>query len=326
MVDKDMIDNLLVSVIIPAYNSEKYIVRCLNSVFKQTHTNIEVILINDGSNDRTGELCEEYMKSESRLKYFYTDNGGVSSARNKALSLAKGNYIVFVDADDIVSPRYVECLLKGFKNNSIGISIATFSFNEEDLVTNEAAIEVDEWEVCVALKESIVYGKFQGNICSKMYRRDIVDTLRFNEEIKLAEDRLFLFDALLKCEKVAYQETVLYLYVQHKGSAMESPFDSRCIQEAQAYELIYKNCCEKIPKEESIFRKSLIDGYVFILRRGFGTSSKDNYRYLESLLENFKKIDLGSMRKYYTFKMWLRIVMMRVSPHILKMYGKYFNG
>ena len=326
MFDKNIINNSLVSIIIPAYNSEKYIMACLNSVFNQTHKNIEVILIDDGSTDKTGELCREYMKHEDRLNYCYKENGGVSSARNKGLSLAKGNYIVFVDADDIVSPLYVELLLKGFKNELIGISIARFSFDEKELITSYVNNNVDEWKVHAALKQSVIYGKFQGNICSKMYRRDIIAEISFDEKIKLAEDRLFLFDALFNCERVAYQETVLYLYKKHEGSAMESPFDYRCIQEIQAYELIYKRCCERYPLDEPIFRKSLIDGYVFVLRRGFSTVSKDNYKYLNFLLKKFKNINIESMKKYYTLKIWMRIVMMRICPNILKIYGKYLNG
>lgn len=112
-------DENLVSIIVPIYNVQSFLNECINSLLKQTYSNIEVLLINDGSTDKSEEICREYCKKDSRLSYFYQSNSGVSSARNKGINYSKGNYILFVDADDYVEPSFVEEMLASLKINEV---------------------------------------------------------------------------------------------------------------------------------------------------------------------------------------------------------------
>ena len=107
-----MSDNDLISIIIPIYNVEKYMEKCLNSVVNQTYNNIEIILIDDGSKDKSREICDNYAKKDNRIKVVHKENNGVSSARNTGIDMSKGKYITFIDSDDYIDTDYIETLYK----------------------------------------------------------------------------------------------------------------------------------------------------------------------------------------------------------------------
>ena len=123
-------NNELISIIVPIYNTEKYLRQCLDSIINQTYTNFEVLLVNDGSTDSSGMICQEYVENDSRFRYFEKENGGVSSARNLGLECSGGAYITFIDSDDWVESNHLEALLKGIKENNTDIAVSKHkSFN-----------------------------------------------------------------------------------------------------------------------------------------------------------------------------------------------------
>ena len=117
----------LITIIVPIYNVEKYLRECIESICRQTYRNIEIILINDGSNDNSAKICDEYKEKDSRIKVIHKENGGVSSARNKGLEIAKGAYITFVDGDDYIDEKYCEKLLKNLKENNVECVLCGFN-------------------------------------------------------------------------------------------------------------------------------------------------------------------------------------------------------
>lgn len=123
----------LISVIIPVYNTENYIGVCLESLVKQTYTNFEVLMIDDGSTDNSGRICQEYTESDSRFHYYRKENGGVSSARNLGIEYSRGDYLTFVDSDDWVEEDYLEVLYSALVSESASVSISTYKrFSMED--------------------------------------------------------------------------------------------------------------------------------------------------------------------------------------------------
>lgn len=127
--------NELISVVIPVYNVETYLDACVRSVMKQTYSNIEIILVDDGATDNSGEMCDFYAKEDSRVKVIHKDNGGLSDARNCGIEVTKGEFITFVDSDDIVSCKYIETLYSLIKNNNADISICNcvHCFDDTDI-------------------------------------------------------------------------------------------------------------------------------------------------------------------------------------------------
>ena len=209
----------LVSVIIPVYNCEKYIERCIDSLLEQTYKNIEIILVDDGSTDNSGMLCRKYEKHN--LIYVRQDNQGPSAARNKGLSLMSGEYVTFVDADDYVAPNYIQELLKLIWKYDV--PIATCSYIKQH------SSEVKERKKNVKIQERILSSEdalkslfYKREIAAyshiKLYHTSVLQHQKFPENLRLGEDLQFIYEALKKVDRIAYCNQELYYYCQNELS------------------------------------------------------------------------------------------------------------
>lgn len=209
----------LISVIVPAYNSEKTITLCINSILSQTFSAFELILIDDGSTDKTPTLCEEFAQKDSRVRVVHKKNGGVSSARNLGLDLAKGPYIVFVDCDDTIDPAYLEVL---FNNHKFDFVTAGFQTQGPDSHWYEQRFSEDYADQKeVSSHPSKYMGKYYfGAPWAKMYKKEIVDAhnIRFPLDVHNGEDTIFIFDYLMHTSTVKIVPYCGYNYFFYKTS------------------------------------------------------------------------------------------------------------
>lgn len=188
-----MITQTLVSIIIPVYNAEKYLLRCVKSIFVQTYPNFELLLINDGSTDGSKELCDSLLLKDNRIKVFHKQNGGASSARNYGLDKATGKYICFVDADDWVDPNYIETLLPVNDEEMVVCSIRYEGVVRKPLIISERNRD----RACI---ESTLHQMIEHmaicSPCCKILCRDIIERndIRFDTNISAGEDMLFVYD------------------------------------------------------------------------------------------------------------------------------------
>lgn len=212
----------LISVIIAAYNVEKYIEKCIYSLLEQSYSSFELIIIDDGSTDTTGLLCDKMEKEDARIHVYHTRNNGVSEARNIGIKRAKGKYITFVDADDFVARDFLNVLSSGMGKGQL--SIIDFYYVKEDRVYTNSKNRGNELQLTniEALEKIYSSDLFQGYIWNKMFLREIInnENLEFNKNIKIWEDLLFCVAYLSKIEKVVYINSALYYYVQRSDSAM----------------------------------------------------------------------------------------------------------
>lgn len=208
----------LVSVIIPAYNCEKYIKRCLNSVCKQTYKNLEIIVINDGSTDNTSNICKEFLKNDSRIKFISTSNRGVSSARNIGINISTGKYICFLDADDYININMIEECLKLLLDNEADI----ICFNREEFFVNGKQNKIiDIYNTQLSTYDIIkgIYNRtFSCNINDKFYKKGIWKDVRF-PNIRTAEDMYALFDVLRNALKIIATDQIYYYYQRGDNSS-----------------------------------------------------------------------------------------------------------
>lgn len=213
----------LVSVIIPVYNVEKYLARCLDSVIKQTYENLEIILVNDGSTDGSEEICRQYAALDGRIRLFTQSNQGLSAARNAGLDHMTGEYIVFVDSDDYISLSLVEILLG--LSLEYRVQIAACGRN---IICEEALGEGEVYSGrkigCRLFSRDDIYammGKPKGDlfivVCGKLYTSRLFKTLRF-EVGKINEDEFIYHKILNQADKVCYTEAPLYYYVLSSNS------------------------------------------------------------------------------------------------------------
>lgn len=209
----------LISIIIPVYNVQDYLARCLESVINQTYKNLEIILINDGSTDNSLEICQQYMNKDSRIILINKKNGGLSSARNAGLEINKGKYITFVDSDDWVALDYINTLYQDIIHNNADISMAGFinvyDFTLEDLPSiNEIKTFSREESI-----NKLILSKLETSACSKLFKSFLFERLRFREGI-IFEDLDIMYKLFLSANKIVRNSSIKYFYFQRKSSIM----------------------------------------------------------------------------------------------------------
>lgn len=228
-----------ISVIVPIYNCEKYIGTCIESIREQTYENIEIILVNDGSKDRSGEICRSYVEKDRRIKYLEQENQGVSAARNHGIEAADGEFLMFVDADDTIKKDACG-RLAGHIEDGVDIVLCGFVrkfYREEHLVS--------EYEVlpeCGNIADSESLGKYFGrlyettlltSVWAKLYRKSALKNLQpvFRGDMALGEDALFNLTFLKTCGGIAVEDQALYIYNQRarSGSLTKDDGGSRLI-------------------------------------------------------------------------------------------------
>lgn len=215
-------ETLEYSIIVPVYNAESVLSRCIDSILNQTITNFELILVDDGSKDRSFEICNRYQKMDSRVIALTKKNGGVSSARNLGLKTAKGKYIAFVDSDDYVDNTYLENLdvgdgeliISGVKYEGYGVC------GELTTKWNSRVVSMDEKEQLIEL----LLGKELSYVVAKRYRKELIDKekLLFDESLTLGEDGYFNICYIEKCTKIHLVENIDYIYVRYNRETLSN--------------------------------------------------------------------------------------------------------
>lgn len=201
-----------ISVIVPVYNTEKYLHRCIDSILAQTFTDFELLLIDDGSKDNSGAICDEYAAKDQRVRVFHKKNGGVSSARNLGLNNAKGKWITFVDADDYVKSEYLSNLLD---HTHIGADLI-FSYAEFHYANGEIQKEYYPKQIITNENFHLAFTEHELNWhtspWSKLFKSELCSKLRFTEGMPIGEDLVFLYTYILKCNKIFFSSDTDYCY------------------------------------------------------------------------------------------------------------------
>ena len=219
--------NPLISVIVPVYNVEQYLPSCLDSILGSTYTNWECLLVDDGSTDRSGIICDRYAASDARFRVFHKENGGVSSARNKALENMNGEWLMFLDSDDEITASAMQNLLTAAMNSgsdmSMGNYVSVRSKGDDIHSDTYPTPRTMSFEDVLTLFFVYPRGRFQGYLTNRIMKASVVrdNHLRFREDIYYKEDGLFLVQYLLYSKKdVPFITDVTYLYKIREGSAM----------------------------------------------------------------------------------------------------------
>lgn len=214
-----------ISVIVPVYNVETYLERCVESILQQTYTHFELILINDGSTDSSGKICENLASRHENIKVYHLENAGVSNARNTGIKLATGAWVTFIDSDDFVTQDYLATLASAVEGLNVGFVIAPLHHIKNDIVTDLSphSGKTELWSTEETMKELLMTTRTSFFPVAKLFKRDLLADEKFNTNYHLAEDALFLTELLLKtrCSSVFIDKPVYY-YDHREGSATTS--------------------------------------------------------------------------------------------------------
>lgn len=247
----------LISVIIPVYNVEKYLSRCIDSVLKQTYTNYEIILVNDGSTDNSRKICDDYSKNNANIRVIHKENAGLSHTRNVGIENATGSLVYFLDSDDYIAPECLQVLYENMQGNKADVSCGSFGFfddnniNCEDKSCNNVYSYIGR-DACIEL----LYGrKFHTSSCNILLKREIAINNLFPEG-KFHEDEMTTFRYFIDATKVVITEKCTYFYYQREGSIMHT-FGQPVIDEIMSADY-YVEFCMKYDQEmrkASLFKK-----------------------------------------------------------------------
>ncbi|WP_270424946.1 glycosyltransferase family 2 protein [Anaerostipes hadrus] len=212
--------NDLISIVVPVYNVENYLDRCVKSIIAQVYTNIEIILVDDGSSDNSGKICEKWKEKDKRIIVIHKKNGGLSSARNAGIEIAKGKYIAFVDSDDYISKNMYSELYRVLKQNNSDIAICGRKYvwdNGKRYCRYHYDKRIENYSSKEAIREMNSFRKFDMAAWDKLYRTSLFENIRFPEG-KLSEDYYIMYKLFLKSKKVVYYAYPLYYYYQRQNS------------------------------------------------------------------------------------------------------------
>lgn len=219
---------MLISVIVPVYNIEKYVGKAIETIIGQTYRDLEIILVDDGSTDKSGEICEHYAGKDDRIVVVHQENGGLSKARNTGTRIAKGDAIAYIDGDDYIHPCYFEILAKNLTEHNADISVCgmqVVSENEYEELTHSkdvenAAVEISAEE---ALEGMLSQKRFSLSSCAKLYKRKIAQSHYFPEQ-ELFEDYYTVYRFFTEAAAVTYTDAGLYYYLKRAGSITKKKY------------------------------------------------------------------------------------------------------
>ena len=283
-----MKNNYLVSIIVPVYNTEKYLKKCLDSIINQTYSNIEIILIDDGSTDNSPKICDEYKSRNNNIKVIHQTNSGVSTARNVGLDAAIGEYVGFIDSDDYIDNNMVEKIMKEIIYDNLDIAICNL------YIENENNIEMKELNYTDCFIERNRYPfemytntSIEGFACNKIYKRSIIEKygIRFKEGCVVLEDDLFNYQIFHhnKKLKIKYINDKFYHYVQLNTGARNSSFNLKKL----SY-LDVRNVEIDILSDENISADHLKADYINVYLRMKHLAQK-NRTYSAKIFNNYKR-------------------------------------
>lgn len=209
-----------ISVIVPIYKCEQFLPACLDSILSQTYTDLEIILVDDGSPDQAPQICDEYEKADVRIKVIHQENQGVSAARNVGLRLASGELISFIDSDDTLEPDMYELLIRTMRDYNADISHCGFNRVEDGVVhpiydSKQTVLQTSEEAISCLLTGRL----FTGSLWNKLFRKTLLDGLSFREELKINEDVLFDFEAFKRAKRIVFSDYAKYNYMVRQSNS-----------------------------------------------------------------------------------------------------------
>ena len=284
--------NYLISVIVPVYNVESYLRKCVDSIINQTYKNLEIILVDDGSPDNCGKICDEYAQHDSRVKVIHKENGGLSDARNAGIDMAEGEYLTFVDSDDYIAEDMIEKLYKQLLKDNSDMSLCSFKYVDES--GDEILSRVDDSPI----KNEIITGEQAVNkllennpwyyvvACSKLYKEELFREIRFPKG-KIHEDEFVVHHIFYKCKSVSCISESLYYYLQRINSISNGTVSVKRLDMIEA----------------------MYDRALFAIDKGFNNIVYASVALMAERLSNFKPNDETSFnRKKELYKLYLKTV------------------
>ena len=324
-------ENKLITVVVSVYNMGHLLPKAITALTNQTYKNFEIIIVDDGSTDDSGVVCDNCAKLDARIRVVHKENGGISSARNCGIKNANGEFIIFPDPDDWVEQNYLETLIKLHSEYNSDLEISGYCIDDGNKsIAYKKSVEKSLLGKDSALVMLMKPSEFCGFAWNKLYHLDIIrkNDLLFDTELGMAQDLHFAFRYLCFCEKIAYDTTPTYHYFQHVGGVTnaKSPLTKRKISGLKTYEKIAELAGDEYPKVRNsafstIFNMSMHFLYIYNYSK---MKDKALLKLLKANLRKYKKYFFGDDRYSKTHKLLARIAL--ISPRLYYFTKKLLKG
>lgn len=269
--------NELISIVVPVYNVERYLEKCINSIIVQTYDNIEIILVNDGSIDDSASIIAHFEQLDSRIRSYSQDNGGLSAARNTGIDNANGRYIAFVDSDDYIHPRMIEILYNNLINTDSDISVCDlFWINEGEKTEEFIDNNITVYNGINVLRKMIRDDLISVVAWNKLYKREIFNNLRYPVG-RLHEDEFVIHRILSQCNRSVYTTAKLYYYIRREGSIVAKTSSKKLEDAMCAFTQRY---CWALPRRDKMFTDWCFDAML----------NEANYNLQQSELNGYEEL------------------------------------
>lgn len=314
--------NDLVSVIIPVYNTGEKLERCIESVERSSYENIEILLIDDGSNKMTSDICDLYEKKYKNVIVFHNENRGVSYSRNFGIKKSNGSYIMFVDSDDILDKMAIEILYTLCVNNNADFSLGnyreciSYNFKKYSKYSNDNCEIVKNDEI---LKMFLCAKKIGWNIWAKLYKKELIENIEFPFNMQTGEDMYFLYQVCKKAKVLVITDIILYNYIIHKDSVMNSKKVEKYFDTFELISEVYKEC-----PDNNIYRlfyyTKMIWLFKFICANCNKISEKEIYKYKNVFIDIIEKNEF----KIKNIKSKFEFVLLSRFYNLFTIYSKIY--
>ena len=256
-----------ISIIVPVYNVEAYLEKCVESILKQTYTNLEILLVNDGSTDKSGELCDKLALRDHRIRVIHKENGGLSDARNRGIDEASSNLIGFIDSDDYIDEDMYETLYRQMVASKADLSMCGH-YDVYHQIPEKQVAKIKTWEL---MPEEAIKMVMEAKILSvtavnKLYKKALFEQLRFRIG-KIAEDAFIMVDLIHQCSKIVATNEKKYYYVHRENSITTQKFSLKFLNVIEAYEQNAKIISENYPDLYDVAIMRLNWAYFYVLDR-----------------------------------------------------------
>jgi len=321
-----MDNDVKISVIVPIYNVEKFLNVTVESIVNQTHKNLEIILVDDGSADASAGICDKWALKDSRIQVIHKENGGVSSARNAGLSIAAGDYIAFVDGDDYIDPDMYEIMLGhiityGADAASCGMVRENKNAPDEPWGSADAEIElVDNKTLLKKVGQAI--GILPVSPCNKLFSRAVIGDIRFDTRFKYAEDVLFNYYVSKNIKKMATQDVPRYHYVSNAMSASHKKFDAQRFDEHRVMDIILADAAEDAELLPYCIQGDVLKSLRTIKEMLASDSETIKFNEIRSRILSNKKVIFKS--GIFSKATKLKTIFLWLAPHLYKFFIKCY--
>lgn len=312
----------LISIIIPVYNGERYLSKCIDSILNQTYSNLEVILVDDGSTDSSPKICDKYSKKDNRIKVIHKKNGGVSSARNMGISKSTGDYIGFVDSDDYIEPNMYENLFNALKDSHTEISMCGYNELENNKIIKSVIHHKNKISGEELLKD-IFEELFRPVVWNKLFKRhlffDAQGQICFPENVSFGEDALMITSILSPTDTISIVNEALYNYNIFNNSLSHNLTDDKKLSIIYYRDTLKEVCSKKFPKLSNQLEEACFNITVLLLIELHFSNLKNKKDYISSLKKDVKKY------RPQKFKYKLKRFLLLYVPDAFYMYKNLTN-